>query len=58
MKLYNVRIKHANGTLSVMSHRDRMAWTYRTAKKHAKDCIAMMVKGDRPDWVYVAVMED
>jgi hypothetical protein len=44
--------------LSVLSHRDRMTWSHRTAKKHAKDCIEMMVKGNRPDWVYVAVMED
>ena len=58
MKRYNVRIKHADGRLSVLSHHDRMAWSHRTAKKHAKDCIEMMVKGDRPDWVYVAVMED
>jgi hypothetical protein len=53
---YNVAIKHTDGKLSYLSHRDRMEWTLRTARKHAKDCTAKIVSGQWPNVKYVAVV--
>jgi hypothetical protein len=53
---YEVAIKHVDGKMSYLSHRDRMAWTLRTARKHAKDCTAKIVAGQWPDVKYVAVV--
>jgi hypothetical protein len=46
-KKYNVRIKHKDGTFSCLSHRDRIEWTYRTAKKHSSDIQRMILSGER-----------
>ena len=53
---YNVAVKHADGKVSYLSHRDRMEWTLRTARKHAKDCTAKIVSGQWPDVRFVAVV--
>lgn len=55
---YNVAIKHTDGRVSYLSHRDRTAWTLRTARKHAKDCTAKIVSGQWPTVKYVAVIAD
>ena len=53
---YEVAIKYLDGKVAYLSHRDRMAWTLRTARKHAKDCTAKIVSGQWPTVKYVAVV--
>lgn len=53
---YNVAVKYNDGSLAYLSHRDRMAWTLRTARKHAKDCTIKIVSGQWPTVKYVAVV--
>lgn len=53
---YQVAVKHNDGKVSYLSHRDRMEWTLRTACKHAKDCTAKIVLGQWPTVKYVAVI--
>ena len=53
---YQVLIKHTDNKISYLSHRDRMAWTLRTARKHAKDCTAKILSGQWPTVKYVAVI--
>lgn len=53
---YQVLIKHTDNKVSYLSHRDRMAWTLRTARKHVKDCTAKIVSGQWSNVKYVAVV--
>jgi hypothetical protein len=53
---YQVAIKHNDGKLSYLSHRDRTQWTLRTARKHAKECTAKILAGQLANAKYVAVV--
>ena len=53
---YQVVIKHNDGRVSYLSHRDRSQWTLRTARKHAKDCTAKIVSGQWTHAKYIAVI--
>ena len=49
---YCIAIKHNNGRLSFLSHRNRSEWTLRTARKHLRDITREKMQ-DSPKWADV-----
>lgn len=53
--MYEILIKMNSGHVARLSHRDRTAWTLRTARKHLRGVVRSMVRGERPDYVHVSL---
>jgi len=53
---YQVAVKFNDDSQAYLSHRDRMAWTLRTARKHARECTGKIVSGVWHKVQYVAVV--
>lgn len=57
-KTYRVYLKSYSVHDSILMHRGRTSWSYRTAKKHMKDCVTRKLNhGAFPDVEYFAVVE-
>lgn len=56
-RMFHVYLKSSCGHDSILTHRNKTAWSYRTAKKHMLDCVANKLnKGMFPDVEYFAVV--
>lgn len=45
-KLYQVVVWHNDSSCSMLLHRNRTAWTVKTAQKHRRECVAEHVAGN------------
>jgi hypothetical protein len=55
---YNVCIKYADGKLTVLEFKGRMAWCIKTAQKHLKDVTERIERGYYPGAVYAVCTLD
>jgi len=52
---FEILIKHVDGRVMRLSHRDRTEWKIRTAKKHLRDVVKMMLEGKRPEYKHAMI---
>jgi len=52
---FEILIKHVNGSVMRLSHRDRTEWKIRTAKKHLRDVVKKMLEGKRPEYKHAMI---
>ena len=54
---YCVRVELRDGTLAVLTHRNRCEWTKQTAAKHCADVLRQIKAGERPGYRHAFIQE-